>query len=97
AYSPSGYVGDLPGGRETRGQNEGKDLGLGKPCGGIDQALLDGAGAHGLYIQAPSVVTYANEYVGAGVPGRQVNSSSGRFPGSAAGFRRLDTVIHAVA
>src|SRR6185369_14545009 len=69
AYAPSGYVGDLPGGRETGGQNEGEDLGLGKPGCGVDQALFDGAGAHGLHIQTPSVVTYANEYVGAGVAG----------------------------
>ena len=63
----------------------------------VDQALLDGAGAHRLHIQAASVVTHPNQYVGAGVPGRQVNGTSGRFPGSAAGFRRLDAVIHAVA
>jgi hypothetical protein len=82
---------------EPRRHNEREDLGLRKLGAAIDQALLDGAGTHGLHIQAAPVVANLDQHIGAGVPGRKVNGSGGGFAGRAAGFRGLDAVIHAVA
>ena len=61
-----------------------------RPC-------LDRTGAHRLRVQAPAIVAYLDQHVGAGVAGREVDRTGGGFARRTADLRRLDTVIHAVA
>src|ERR1022692_2199804 len=58
AHATPGHLRHLPRHGEARRQDEREDLCLRQPGGAVDQALLDGAGAYGLRIQAASVVGY---------------------------------------
>ena len=74
AHAASGNIGDLPRRGEAGRQDQREDLGLREPGGAVDQALFDRAGAHRLHIQAPAIVAYPDQHIGAGVPRREVDS-----------------------